>query len=301
MGPHMTRRAALAAVLGGGAAVATGNAVAAGRLFDWPLGVQLWTVKEELARDFDGSLRTLGKLGYQRVESAGWHGRTPEAFRRSVDAAGLRCDAAHVSMGELHADPAGHIARVRDVGCDYLVCSSPLPSRPLEGGNWATALARAMTLDAWKRNAVLMNEIAAKAKSAGLRFGYHNHSAEFGLYDGVAGYDVLLRETDPALVVMELDVCWATAGGRDPAALLRAHPTRFALLHLKDLKVRPKPGEPVTDETTTEVGQGVVDWKAVLTAAKAVGVRGGYVEQEAPFVRPVFESLAMSRDYLRSL
>lgn len=209
----------------------------------WPLGVQLWSVDAELKRDFDVTLRRLAALGYKRVESAGLHGRTPAAFRRAVDAAGMRCDSAHVSMPDLHAYAAGRIAQARDSGVDWLVCSSPLTARPLKPGmDWMRAVAKAMTLDAWKRNAALLNAMAVRARAAGLGFAYHNHPVEFGRYEGRQGFDVLLAQTDPSLVRFELDVAWAAAGGRDPAALLREHPRRFALLHVKDLKARSVPG-----------------------------------------------------------
>ena len=295
----MSRRGLLTAGLA--AAAAPGLAHAKGG-YPWPLGVQLWSVNAEIQQDFDGTLRKLAALGYQRVESAGLHGHTPEAFRKGVEAAGLRCDSAHVSMPDLQADPAGQIAAVRDMGVDYLICSSPQPPRPLTPGMaWIPAMQEAMTLDAWKRNAGQLNVIGAQAAKAGLKFGYHNHPAEFGVYDGQVGYDVLLAQTDPKLVCLELDLAWAAAGGADPVALLKAHPHRFKLLHLKDITARPTPGRMATDFTTAELGRGVIDWKPVLAAAQAAGVRGAYVEQEAPYVRPVWESLAISRDYLRGL
>lgn len=298
-----TRRDVLRTGAVGLAAVAVPTGVVAATLAPaWPLGVQLWSVKAEMERDLPGTLRRLARLGYRRVESAGLHGRGPGAFRRAVDAAGLRCDSAHVSMADLHADPARRIGEVRDAGADWLVCSSPLPARPLAAGmGWMRAMGEAMTADAWTRNAALLNEIAARAAKAGLKLGYHNHAFEFGRYGDRRGFDMLLADTDAALVKFELDVAWAAAGGVDPAALLRAHPGRFAFLHLKDLGRRPPVGRVADDFTTTEVGRGVLDWPGVFAAARAAGVGGAYVEQEAPYTRPVFASLAISRDYLRSL
>ena len=293
----MSRRGLLAASL---AAVAT-PALAKGT-YPWPLGVQLWSVDAEIQQDFDGTLRKLAALGYQRVESAGLHGHSPQAFRKGVEAAGLRCDSAHVSMPDLMADPAARIGEARDLGVDYLICSSPQSPRPLTPGMaWIPAMQEAMTLDAWKRNAAQLNVLGSQAAKAGLSFGYHNHPAEFGVYDGQIGYDVLLKQTDAKLVCMELDLAWAAAGGADALALLKAHPGRFKLLHLKDIVARPTRGRMAIDFTTAELGRGAIDWKPVLAAARAAGVRGAYVEQEAPYVRPVWESLAISRDYLRGL
>lgn len=268
----------------------------------WQLGVQLWSVDAEMARDADRTLRRLAALGYRRMESAGLHGRTPAAFRRAIQAAGLRWDSAHVSMADLVADPAGQVGRARDGGVEWLICSAPLPSRPMPPGiEWNRGMIAAMTLGAWKRNAALLGDIAVRAEAAGLKLGYHNHPAEFAVYEGRRGFDVLLAETDPRLVRFELDVAWAVAGGQDPVALLRAHPGRFVLLHLKDIAAPPPAGRMAASFATTEMGRGAIDWRAVLAAAHRAGVRGAYVEQEGPYVRPVFESLAISRDYLRAL
>lgn len=297
----MSRRGLLAA----GLATAAGPGLAKAPSkdgFPWPLGVQLWSVNAELERDFNGTLRQLAALGFVSVESAGLLGRSPEAFRQGLEAVGLRCDSAHAPMDQLRAKSAETIGAARDSGARWLVCSSPSPSRPLASGlDWIQAMGRAMTLDDWKRNADDLNGLGEQAAKAGLGFGYHNHPMEFGIYDGVRAYDLLLARTNPKKVSMELDLAWCVAGGLDPVALMTAHPERFKLLHLKDLKVKPAPGAMATDFSTTEVGRGVIDWKAVIAAAKAVGVRGAFVEQEAPYTRPVFESLALCRDYLEKL
>jgi sugar phosphate isomerase/epimerase len=262
----------------------------------WPLGVQLWTVHAELAADFQSTLRAIAEIGYRRVETASLHGRTPPAFHMALKAAGLVCDSAHVSMSDLRDDPGAAIGMARDLGAKHLVCSSPAPVRPLQKGiDWNTALARAMTLDDWKHNADLLNRFGAQAARAGLRLGYHNHLAEAGLYEGVRAYDLLLERTQPDLVCMELDVAWAAAGGLDPVTLLKKHGARIELLHLKDLAVKQDSGRPIT---TVELGRGTIDWSAVILAAKAAGVRAAFVEQEAPFVRPVLESLRISHDFL---
>jgi len=270
--------------------------------YPWPLGVQLWSVKEELERDFTGTLRRLAALGYRRLEAAGWHGRTPAAFRGACEAAGLVCDSAHVSLPELHAEPERRIGEVRDAGCTLLVVSSPMPSRPLPAGvDWIDAVRLAMSAEDWRQNAGLLDRYAALAAKAGLQFGYHNHPAEFALFDERRGFDLLLAGTDPERVRFELDVAWAAAGGVDPTTLLRAHAGRFTRLHLKDVPRLPPPGQMLSDYTTLEVGAGVLPWPAVITAARAAGVTGAYVEVEAPYRRPVFDILASSRDYLQRL
>lgn len=301
--PGLTRRDLLRhGALGAVAASLPAGGPAAPRRAAWPLGVQLWSVDAQMARNPDATLRRLAALGYRRVESAGLHGRTPAAFRRAVRAADLHWDSAHVSMADLVADPAGQIGRARDGGVDWLVCSAPLPTRPVPSGmDWNLGLIQAMSRDGWMRNADLLGRLAPRAQAAGLRLAYHNHAAESVVHEGRRGFDILLAETDPRLVRFELDVAWAFAGGQDPVALLRAHPGRFDLLHLKDVAAPPPVGQVARSFATTEMGRGAIDWRGVFDAARGAGVRGAYVEQEGPHVRPIFESLAISRDYLRAV
>lgn len=301
MNVHLSRRDLLSA---GAATGLLPNLARARRPagFPWPLALQLWSVQAELEKDFEGTLRRLAALGFVSVESAGLQGRSPEAFRAALSVSGLRCDSAHAPMELLRAKPAETLGAARDSGARWLVCSSPAPSRPLASGlGWIQAMGQAMTLDDWKRNADDLNAIGEQAARAGLGFGYHNHPMEFGVYDGVRAYDLLLARTDPRRVFMELDLAWCVAGGLDPVVLMKAHPERFRLLHLKDLKGKPAAGAMATDFSTTEVGRGVIDWTSVIATARAVGVQAAFVEQEAPYARPVFESLAMCRDYLRRL
>jgi sugar phosphate isomerase/epimerase len=266
------------------------------------LGVQLWSVKDPLAKDFDGTLRALAALGFRRVEAAGWGGRGPEGFRRAVEAAGLRCDSAHFGMDAIAADLHGVAAQARDAGCQYLICASPLAPAPLPPNvDWITAITRTMTLDAWRHNAQLLNQAAAAAAAVGLKVGYHNHVAEFASYDGQRGYDVLLADTDPALVKLELDVAWAVAGGQDPVALIDRLRTRIVRLHLKDVRSRPAPGTLAENFDTVAPGGGVIDWRAVLRAAIAANIEGAYLEVEAPYRQSPLEDLAAGRRHLEKV
>ena len=291
-------------LLGGMAAAAVWPRAALARgSYTWPLGVQLWSINAELDRDVDGTLRALARLGYREVETAGLHGRTPEAFGRAIAAAGLRAAGAHYSMADLLNDPAGSIAAAKALGVDWLVCSSPRPDRPLAvGADWIPAIHDAMTAAAWRENAAALNRLGRQARAAGLGFAYHNHPVEFDRYDGQRGFDLLLAGTDPALVKLELDVAWAAAGGVDPAALLRQHRGRFRLLHVKGLKARPAAGHYGSDFRTGVVGtDDVIAWPAVFAAARQAGVVHAFVEQEAPYVEPILQSLAACRDYLANL
>jgi sugar phosphate isomerase/epimerase len=302
------RRTALSAGAAGAMSIAAtsllpGIARAAGkRLFDWPPGVQLYSVNAQLDQDFDGTLTKLALLGFKVVEAAGLHGYTPAQFHQAIDKAGLKLVGAHVSMPDLQKDPAGQIATVRDMGASWLICSSPKPDKPLpQGVPWIPAMIDAMTLDAWHENAVWLNRLGAMAKRAGLGFGYHTHPIDFAHYQGRRGFDIFRAHTDPALVKFELDVAWAVAGGADPVSLMKADPGRYRFLHVKGLVSKPPLGHVAHDFATTEVGHGVIDWRAVFAEAHKVGVLDCYIEQEPPYSRPIFESLAIGRDYLKSL
>jgi len=275
------------------------GAALAKRSYPWPLGVQLWSVNSELDGDMHRTLRDLAHLGFREVETAGLHGLAPSAFRRAIEAAGLRVVSAHYAMGDLFADAPGHIAEAKALEVRWLVASSPRPDRPLKSGDWIPAIHDAMTLPAWRENAVKLNELGRMVEAAGMQFAYHNHPVEFDWYDGQPGFDVLMAGTDPALVKIELDVAWAVAGGADPVALLRQHRDRIRMIHVKGLHAKPAPGRYGTDFATSIVGQGdVIAWPAVFAAAKQAGVTHAFVEQEPPFVRPIMESLAACRDYL---
>lgn len=266
-------------------------------------GLQLWTVKEELARDFDGTLRQLKRIGYQRIEAAGWVDRPVADFRRGVVAAGLEPFSCHFSMRDLIDEYETDLAQARDLGARYVVASSPASAKPLDPAKpWVMAVADAMTMDDWRRNAEAMNRIGARAKAMGMRFGYHNHPAEFLTIGGVFVYDELMRLTDPAHVAFELDLGWVAAAGYDPAAILAKHAERVELLHVKDIATRVRtPGKIAADLSTTPIGKGSIDWRATFAASDAARIAAWFVEQEPPFVRPPLEGLQQSLAYLRTL
>jgi len=292
----------------GGAACAVGAAfLPLGRAEAYPLGivpgVQLWAVKDELARDFEGTLRALRTIGYRRIEAAGWQGRTPAQFRRGVEGAGLDPVAAHFSMNDLLADHESRLAEARDVGVTWVVASSPAPGRPMpEGLDWNRGVAQAMTLETWRSNAEAMNRIGRRAREMGMRFAYHNHSAEFLAYERKLPMDEIVRITDPALVSLELDIGWAEAAGYDAAEAIDRYRSRVKLLHVKDIATAERiPGRIATDLRTVPVGSGTVDWPKVFAAARRARIHSYFVEQEPPFTQPPLEALTQSHSYLMSL
>ena len=308
--PDVSRRAFLAGSAAAlGAAVST--AAAAAPFFQrtrLPIGIQLYSLGPEAANDVDATFATVAKIGFKTVELAGFMGKSPAQLRAALDRAGLTCTSAHVQARRFGPDPAldGDLARLAEalhaVGAKQAVM--PLFYIPQRFGapsgdfvDYLRRVATGMTADDWAFNADFLNEKGAALKKAGVRLGYHNHNCEFAPLGGGNGMEILLTRTDPSLVNFEIDVGWAAAAGQDPIALMNRHKGRFNLMHVKDLKPSTKPNFVLSMEPT-EVGSGAIDWKRLLPAAHAAGVRDYFFEQEPPFARSRLESAKISFDYL---
>jgi len=259
-----------------------------------PLGIQLYTVRNDLKSNFAGVLKKLAAMGYQEVEGGftdsgdiDFNGGPVTEFRKMLEGAGLRVPSCHFPVPNNDAEWGANIDRAHKLNLQYMLCAGP------PGGT--------DSLDAWKRAGDFFNHLGTLCRSAAMQFAYHNHNHEFVVYDGVVAYDQLLRSTDPALVKMELDCFWMTFAGKDPVEYMHKYPGRFPLLHIKGLKAGYKPttghfeGNPFT-----EVGNGVIDWKRIFEAARAGGLKHYYVEQDQ-WDRPSLESAAISAAYLKKL
>src|SRR5690606_35926922 len=161
-------------------------------------------------------------------------------------------------------------------------------------------VAEAMGEDRWKRMAAELSEIGRKLKAEGVGFGYHNHNFEFVRIGDRTGFDILVAESDPAAVSFELDVGWAAAAGHDPVALFQNHSGRYTAMHVKDIKASTTPNTALRMDPT-EVGAGRLDWKTILPAAYAAGVRGFYLEQEPPFEKGRMEAAEIGYNFLSTL
>jgi sugar phosphate isomerase/epimerase len=264
------------------------------------IGVQLFSAREALAKDFPGTLKRIALLGYREVEAAGFYNHSAADVKRMMADAGLRCVSAHYSLADLLKATDATIAYAKTLGLEYIICSAPWAADPAHlenypGGAWEGML-HAMTLDDWKWNADQFNQMGCKMQQAGLKFGYHNHTMAFRKVGGSSGYRLLVEDTDPRCVTLELDCGWAIAAGQDAAKMLRLHPGRFSMLHLKDLKPAPAATEP-DKRVSTEIGYGIVNFQPIFAAAKATGIKHYFVEQE-DFDKPVFEALKI--DYRNS-
>lgn len=259
-----------------------------------PIGIQLYTVRNDLIADFEGTLKNLAAMGYGEVEASvaseghiDFNGGSLREFKSKIDHAGLRVPSCHFGPPKDDAEWAKHIETAHDLNLEYMLCATPPKKTD--------------SLSAWKRAAEFFNHLGSKCREAGLQFAYHNHNHEFRVYEGVVAYDELLRATDKDLVKMEMDCFWTTFAGKDPVHYLRQYPGRFPLLHIKDLKPGYKPttgdfkGNPFS-----EVGTGVVNWKRIFDAASTGGLKHYYVEQDM-WDRPSLESARISVEYLKAL
>jgi len=292
------RRGFLAAGL---AAMTAGGASAAAQPFfkrhGLPIGIQLYTLGPDAAKDLDGTLKAVAGIGYKSVELAGLLGRTGAQMKAALDAAGLICTSAHVQgRGQLDGDLGKLAGDLTTIGVKTAVMPSPYIPDRLQGKGLREVLTQ-LTADDWKMNADFLNEKAGVLAKSGIKLGYHNHNFEFAPLGSTNGLEIMIQRTDPKLVTFELDVGWVAAAGVDPAAFFAKHKGRFTLMHVKDIKADTKPNFALQMDPT-EIGSGKLPWKTLLPAAYAAGVRGFYVEQEPPFARPRIEAAKISHDYL---
>jgi sugar phosphate isomerase/epimerase len=278
----MSRRRFLSLAAGAAAMAGSRRALAASQHI--PTGIQLYTVGADFAKDPAGTLKKLAEIGYKEVETAGFANLTAAQLRDLLKETGLHAPSAHLRFG---VDDTGKLlADAKALGAEYAVSSVLLPPAPQAGAGSRKNINQ-LQADDFKAIAALANEIARNAKAAGLQYAYHNHNFEFrDLGGGQTGYEILLRETDPALVKFEADTGWMKVAGADPVAFLTKYPERYVMLHIKDFK---DISAPVTihgggnEPMPTELGRGSIDLKAIVDAGKRAGVKHMFVEQEPPF------------------
>jgi sugar phosphate isomerase/epimerase len=283
------RSAALAAVL-----LARRGAVA--NPLGLPLGLQLYSVREQMAQDLEGTLAAVAEAGYTEVEAAALPKKTAKEIRAALDRAGLRCVSAHHPFGDLHPRFEELVAYDKELGVEYVICSSP-GRRPAPAG---ASLPAGMTLDDWHYCAEQFDAMGEAASRAGVGFGYHNHTGEFTVSEGRIPLLELLRLTRPDKVTFEMDCGWVVVGGGNPVDLLREHPGRFSMLHVKDFNFTKTDKTPRGAEVT-ELGRGIVEYRPIFAqAAKTQHLKHAFVEQEA-FDIPWKESLRVDAAYMRRL
>lgn len=271
------RRRFLAALV----AVASGR-MAGGRRADAgpvpAIGVQLYTVRTLLEKDFEGTLAALAAIGLREVEFAGYHGRAPKAVRDALARAGLTAPSAHVPLESVRDDLPRVLEGARVMGHQYLVVAwLPEPQR---------------TLDGYRAAADLFNRVGQQVQAGGMQLAYHNHAFEFTARDGRLPYDILLERCDPRYVAFEMDLYWITRGGQDPLSYFARWPGRFPLVHVKDSSGPP-------DHRMSDVGAGRIPWKAIFARRQQAGIRHAFIEHDEP--ADPLASVRRSYEYLRRL
>jgi sugar phosphate isomerase/epimerase len=256
------------------------------------LGVQLYSVRDQMKQDFDGTLAKVAAIGYKEVEFAGYFDHSPKDVRTAIDRHGLTSPACHVPYDVLGDKWPEQIESAKIIGQDYIVCP------------WIPEELRKQP-DIWKSAAETFNRAGEASKKAGVQFAYHNHWFEFLPVNGKLPYDMLLKECDPNLVKMELDLCWITVAGADPLKYFNEYPGRFPLVHVKDIKKMPKISEAGSQSfgdslsDMTSVGNGLIDWKRIFAQSDKAGIKHYIVEHDKPAVP--FDSITMSYEYLSKL
>lgn len=245
------------------------------------IGLQLYTLRDDMAQDVEATLRKVAALGYQGVEFAGYYDWEATKLRALLDELGLQAIGSHVGLDSLKNDLQGQIDYMKTIGGRYMLCPNLTEA---ERSSEAT----------WKETYALLQSIGEEVVKQGLVFGYHNHAFEFdSQVDGRFAFDAMYELTTPEAVKVELDVCWVQFAGQDPLAYIRKYSGRLPLLHLKDF-TKGEQGEIVT----LELGLGDVALIDVIREAEAAGVEWLIVEQDV-CQKPPLTSIANSMNWLK--
>ncbi|MBO9585761.1 MAG: sugar phosphate isomerase/epimerase [Flavobacterium sp.] len=253
------------------------------------IGLQLYTLRNELPKDVKGTLEKVAKAGYNTVETYGFStkdqfwGLTPKELKKILDENGLKAVSGHYNLGSFLYDGnteelISSIEAAKILKNEFLTV--PWIDEPFR-----------RNIEDYKKIAARVNEAAKMCKKEGLKLAYHNHDFEFKKYNGTTGFDILLNETDKDLVFFELDLYWVVHSGNDPLQLFKENPGRFKMWHVKDKDKK-------NNDLNTEVGSGTIDFKPLFAAAKKSGMIHFFVEQENNFASNSFESIKSSCDFI---
>jgi sugar phosphate isomerase/epimerase len=286
-----------------------------------PIGIQLYTVGADLRKDAPATVKQIAQIGYKEVETAGFGSlKTATEFRKLLDDNGLKCPSAHLQFDLNNLQKTFDDAKA--LGCTYATSSVPRsmlqpprptpPAGPQTAGAGAPAAGRTtgtaammapMTPDEFKKLSETLNKVGAAAKAAGLTYASHNHTMEFAMVDGMPGYDYMIQHTDPKLVKFEIDCGWMSVAGYNPVDYVNKYPGRIKMLHIKDfLPFQKGPDLGPGKVQGSEIGKGVVDYKAIFKGVAGKGIEHIFVEQEGPYSRvPAMEAAKIDYQYLHSL
>jgi sugar phosphate isomerase/epimerase len=249
------------------------------------LGIQLYTLRDDLPKDPKGILKKIASFGYQQVEGfegekGMFWGMTPKQFKVYLDSLGMKMVSSHCDIDK---DFEKKAAEAASIGMKYLLSAWVGPQK---------------TLDDYKKIADKFNERGRICKKHGIRFAYHNHDYSFVPLDGQVPQDVMMKDTDPSLVDFEMDIYWVVTAGEDPIAWLKKYPNRFRLCHIKDRK---KDATPDQKDESVDLGEGSIDYPSIVKAAANYGMEYYILEQEKYEGTTPLKSAAKDALYMKRL
>lgn len=232
-----------------------------------------------MARDFEGTLAQVARIGYKDVEFAGYFDRTPRQVRDITRRYRLNPVGAHIGTEPIEGDWPRRLAEAREIGHRYLIVAD-FPG------------ARRRRLDDWRRWGEILTRAGERSQRDGITLAYHNHEYEFARLDNGLPMDALLESSDPRYLKIEMDIGWITSAGGDPLAYFERWPGRFPLVHVKDLD---RPGH------WTDAGKGTVDWAGIFAHRRQAGIRHYFVEHDFDEPGDQIASITASYEYLSRL
>lgn len=236
-----------------------------------PVALQLWSVREDMKRDFAATVSDVARIGYAGVELAGYGNLDAKAAKVALDSAGLRVSGMHVGIAALRADPEKVIGEALMFGTHHVIVPFWQPEQ-------------FVSVAAVEKIAEELNEVGSKLRASGLQMSYHNHAGEFKVLDGRTVFDWLLGACEPRNVTAEVDVYWVKVAGHSPEKFLRDQGSRVKLVHLKD---------------ETELGGGPVDFTAVFAAVESIGAAEWYIVEQEKYNHSPLTSVRHCFDQLR--
>ncbi|WP_291140830.1 sugar phosphate isomerase/epimerase family protein [Flavobacterium sp. UBA7680] len=253
------------------------------------IGLQLYTLREELPKNVKETLEKVAASGYKNVETYGFSikdqfwGLSPIELKKILDDNKLKAVSGHYNLGSYlydgnTAELIAAIEAVKILKNEFLTV--PWIDEPFR-----------KSIEDYKKIALRLNQAAKMCKEAGLKLAYHNHDFEFQKHDGITGYEILLNETNKNLVYFELDLYWVVRSGNDPLKLFKENPGRFKMWHVKDM-------DKANQALNTEIGSGSIDFKPFFKEAKQSGMIHFFVEQENNYAGNSFQSIKTSSDFI---
>lgn len=267
-----------------------------------PVALQLYSVRDEMEADFEGTLKAVKDMGYDGVEFAGLFGKSADEVKKLCEDLELVPISAHVPLNDMVADPKGVLSVYAEIGCKYVAV--PYLEEDRRPGT-----------DGWEKTIADIKTVCEEAKNLGMQMLYHNHDFEFVKLDGEYAIDILYSAIDEALLKTELDTCWVNVGGEDPAKFIIKYKGRAPVVHLKDFIQRSKGGKlyeliGIEDDGATAqeeaftfmpVGSGMQDMPSILAASEEAGSEWVVVEQDRPAKGATpMQSVKDSIDYLKT-